>query len=108
MYKHTTIFYPHIVKQYETIEQLVSENGYDDYWNAKLEELAQLGFDTTDTSKVFLGLSEDGFEGVATVAFASEAEWDSKQSITHEREYNNMKKPIFEEEFLGDSDAHAL
>ena len=31
MYKHTVIFYPHIVKQYETIDQFVSENGYDDY-----------------------------------------------------------------------------
>ena len=108
MYKHTTIFYPHIVKQYETIEQLVSENGYDDYWNAKLEELAQLGFDTADASSVYLGLSEDGFEGVSTVVFASQADWDSKQSITHERDYSNMKKPIFEEEFTGDSDAHAI
>ena len=108
MYKHTTIFYPHIVKQYETIEQLVSENGYDDYWNAKLEELAALGFDKTDTTKVYLGLSEDGFEGVSTVVFASKTEWDSKQSFTEGKTYDSMKKPIFEEEFVGESTEHLI
>lgn len=106
MYKHTTIYYPHVVKQYESIEQFVADNGYEDYFAKKMEELAQLGFDATDASKVHLGLSEDGFEAKVTVTFASVAEWEASQEIIINIQYSDMKKPIFEEEFLGDSTEH--
>ena len=110
MYKHTTIFYPHIVKQYETMDQFVTENGYDDYYAAKHQELEELGFDINDSTKVFEGLSEDGFEAITTIIFESEADWNAKQPITQNREteYSGMKKPIFEEEFVGDSDQHVI
>jgi hypothetical protein len=106
MYKHTTIYYPHIVKQYESIEQFVADNGYDDYYAKKMEELQAIGIDRNNAEEFKWGLSEDGFEAKVTITFASVAEWESKQEIITNRVYNDMKKPIFEEEFLGQSTEH--
>ena len=107
MYKHTVIFYPHIVKQYETIDQFVSENGYDDYIASKREEIGLFGFDVADATRYAEALSEDGFEGITTVVFDSEEHYlSSIESITG-RDYS-MKKPIFEEHFLGESTEHLI
>lgn len=107
MYKHTVIFYPHIVKQYETIEQFISENGYEEFTTAKREEIEIFGFSLTDSSRYAESLSEDGFEGKTTVVFDSEEHYlSSIESITG-RDYS-MKKPIFEEHFVGDSTEHLI
>ena len=31
MIKMTKLFYPHVVKQYDNLDQLISENNYSDY-----------------------------------------------------------------------------
>ena len=107
MYKHTVIFYPHIVKQYETIDQFVTENGYDDYIAAKREEIGVFGFDIADATRYAEALSDDGFEGKTTVVFDSEAHYNECIALVTNREYT-MKKPIFEEDFHGDSEEHLM
>ena len=108
MYKHTVIFYPHIVKQYGTIDQFVTENGYDDYIVKKREEIGIFGFDLTDPSRYSESLSEDGFESKTTIVFDSEEHFNECIASITGRDYESMKKPIFEEEFLGESNEHLI
>lgn len=108
MYKHTVIFYPHIVKQYGSIDQFVTENGYEDYIAKKREEIGIFGFDLTDSTRYAESLSEDGFEGKTTVVFDSEAHFNECIASITGRGYEDLKKPIFEEEFVGESNEHLM
>lgn len=105
MYKHTTIFYPHIVKQYESVDAFVSENGYEEFRDANDVMLSEMGFDPADETKVKRALTDDGFEVVITLVYDSEAHFNEKQPIANDHHFE-MKKPIFEEQFFGDSDMH--
>ena len=102
MYKHTTIYYPHVVKQYDSLAQFITENGYDEYETARKEELTIMGLDVTDPAVYAESLSDDGFEAVSTIVFASEEDYLAKLELVSGRIYA-MKKPIFEEDFKGES-----
>jgi hypothetical protein len=97
MIKRTKVFYPHIVKQYDSVEQFVSENGYADFAAALKAEITSVGIDVTDSSRYVEALSDDGFEAVATVVFADQAEYDTYLAGVAE-EHSGIKTPIFEEE----------
>lgn len=100
MYKHTVIFYPHIVKQYESVEQYITENGYEAFVEQKYSELENnIGINRDDSTRFALELSEDGFEVVMTIGFADENDWMTN-GATIINEYD-MKRPIFQEEFNG-------
>ena len=101
MIKRTKVFYPHIVKQYESVDQFVSENGYADFYAAVRAEIVATGISLTDASRYAESLSDDGFEAVATVVFADQAEYDAYLASVVER---TERSPIFEEE----SDAHLI
>ena len=108
MYKHTVIFYPHIVKQYESVEQFIAENGYEEFAASRHEEIGIFGFDINDTSRYVESLSDDGFEGKTTVVFDSEEHYNHCIGLITGREVNVSKKPIFEEHFLGESTEHLI
>ena len=103
--KTTKIFYPHIVKEYDTVEQFVSENEYTDYYTAMRQGLVDFGLDITDSSKYVESLSEDSFEAVLTVVFSDQAEVDSYLAFAIEKnEVELHRSPIFEEQ----STAHLI
>jgi glutaredoxin 2 len=108
MYKHTIIFYPHIVKQYDSIAQFITDNGYEDYVESKRSEIVTFGFDLNDTSRYIESLSEDGFEGKTTVVFDSEEHYNLCIDLVRGNASNISRKPIFEEEFLGESTEHLI
>jgi hypothetical protein len=108
MYKHTVIFYPHIVKQYESVEQFIAENGYEDYVGAKRSEIVTFGFDPNDTSRYLESLSEDGFEGKTTVVFDSEEHYNQCIDLVRGNVADISRKPIFEEHFIGESTEHLI
>ena len=108
MYKHTIIFYPHIVKQYDSIEQFIADNGYEDYVEAKRSEIITFGFDLNDTSRYAESLSEDGFEAKTTVVFDSEEHFNQSIELIRGNASDISRKPIFEEEFLGESTEHLI
>ena len=97
MIKRTKVYYPHIVKQYDSVEQFVSENGYADFYAALKAEITSAGIDDTDASRYAEALSDDGFEAVATVVFADQAEYDAYLAGVAD-EKTGIKTPIFEEE----------
>ena len=101
MIKRTKVFYPHIVKQYDSVEQFVSENGYADFAAALKAEITSAGVDVTDASRYAEALSDDGFEAIATVVFNDQAHYDSYLAIVTEQ---TARAPIFEEE----SEAHLI
>lgn len=96
--KTTKIFYPHIVKEYDTVEQFVSENDYTDYYVSMRQGLVDFGMDITDSSKYVESLSEDSFEGMLTLVFSDQAEVDSYLAIATEANVTALhRSPIFEE-----------
>lgn len=106
MYKYTVIFYPHIVKQYQSIEQFIEDNGYQTYYEEKTSNLALMGIDANDATVYRAELSEDGFETKSTIVFESEEAKNAAFIAVGERDYSGMKTPIFEEEFEGTSTEH--
>lgn len=94
--KRTKIFYPHIVKQYESIAQLVSENGYDDFYAAIRQEVADANIDLNDSAVYRETLSEDGFEGIVTVKFESQEAYEAYVESCELHE--GRKRPIYVEE----------
>ena len=96
MIKRTKVFYPHIVKQYDSVEQFVSENGYADFAAALKAEITSAGVDVTDASRYAEALSDDGFEVKATIVFADQAEYDAYLAGVAE-EHPDVRAPIFEE-----------
>ena len=106
MYKYTVIFYPHIVKQYQSIEQFIEDNGYESYYDEKTSNLTAMGIDPTDATVYQQALSSDGFEAKSTISFASEEAKNAAFAAIGERLYAGVKTPIFEEEFEGTSTEH--
>jgi hypothetical protein len=96
MIKRTKVFYPHIVKQYDSVEQFVSENGYADFAAALKAEITSAGIDVTDSSRYVEALSDDGFEAKATIVFTDQAEYDAYLAGVA-TEHSGIKTPIFEE-----------
>ena len=94
MIKRTKVFYPHIVKQYDSVEQFIADNGYDDFYATTRAEIASAGVTLTDPSKYVEALSDDGFEAVTTVVFADQAQYDAYLAATQEYAH---RSPIFEE-----------
>lgn len=98
MLKKSQVFYPHIVKQYTSVAEFIEDNGYQEYYAAKKENLLANGIDHTDSSKYQESITADGFEATVTVAYDDEAHYQAVIAGTYEAD----KLPIFEE----DSDEH--
>ena len=96
MIKRTKVFYPHIVKQYDSVDQFVSDNGYADFYAAVRAEVAAAGVSLTDASRYAEALSDDGFEAKATIVFADQAEYDAYLAGVA-TEHAGIRTPIFEE-----------
>lgn len=96
MIKLSKVFYPHIVKKYDTVEQYVSENNYELFEQATLEHLANHGIDTNDSAQYVQQLSEDGFEVMVTVVFQDSSVFDAFMEVDPAADLN--RRPIFEEE----------
>ena len=95
--KKTRIHYPHIVKEYDSVEQLISENGYTDFYNEIIAGMVAFGIDVDDETQYKEALSEDLFEAVSTVIFASEEAYAEYEANTPECS-PSTKAPIFIEE----------
>lgn len=100
--KITRVIYPHIVKQYETVEQLVNENGYNEFYNARRQELIDFGVNLNDSSVYLESLSEDGFEGILTMVFENQESYDAYFATVVQEE--NFKMPIF----IEDAEEHLI
>lgn len=97
MLKISKTFYPHIVKKYDTVEQMITENGYDDFTSLNETALTNVGIDITDPTKFQKALTEDGYEGRVTIVYEDEATRTSvMNSLASSLE--SVKSPIFEEE----------
>ena len=110
MYKVTKSFYPHIVKQYESVEQFLTENDYTAYRQALVDSLSGTNISTDDETRFKESLSEDGFEAIATIVHDSEEVYNEYlNSIDIEAELNSsIRRPIFEEVFVGESTEHLI
>ena len=87
--KISTIFYPHIVKEYDSIEQFIADNDYTEY-EAKLREImSDIPFQVS--------LSEDNFEAIVTVEYETE---EQRGSISEQIESATqlLRRPIYEED----------
>jgi hypothetical protein len=93
--KRTKVLYPHIVKEYNSIEQFISENEYDDYYTVIRSEIAAVGIDLSNESQYKEQVSDDGFEVVATIVFPDEATWNNY--VEGCEPHTDLRKPIFEE-----------
>lgn len=95
--KFSTVFYPHIVKEYTSVEQFRTDNGYDEYYTAA-NEIQARHIDITDTTIYQEAISEDGFEAIVTVFFENDAAYEAYHAdmtaITP-----GMKQPIYKEDF---------
>lgn len=74
--KFSTVFYPHIVKEYTSTEQLIADNGYEEFYAAANEIQARY-LDITDPSVYQEAISEDGFEAICTVYFEDDAVYEA-------------------------------
>lgn len=92
--KKTTIYYPHIVKEYESVNQLIEENGYTEFYDVLLAELVTGGIDINDETQYQVSLSDDLFEAVATVVFSSEEAY-AKHDEEPPEWGPSVKGPIF-------------
>jgi hypothetical protein len=93
--KRTKVAYPHIVKEYNSIEQFISENEYDSYYEAVRSEISAAGIDLSNEAEYKEALSEDSFEVIATVVFPDEATWNAY--VASCEQHPGLRKPIFEE-----------
>ena len=50
MIKETKLFYPHIVKQYDNLGQMISDNNYTSYYDMVKQVLVDAGIDTSDNT----------------------------------------------------------
>lgn len=94
MLKKTQVFYPHIVKQYESVNDFITENGYDEYYAMKKQNLVDNGIDHTDSTRYQEAITADGFEASVTVTYDDEAQYQAVIAGTYEAD----KLPIFEED----------
>ena len=98
MIKETRLFYPHIVKQYDNIGQMISENNYTPYYDMIKQLLNDVGVDTSNSAQYQEALTEDKFEAVVTVVYPdndSVTAYDT--AIASQMENFSNPQPIFEE-----------
>jgi hypothetical protein len=95
--KSTKIFYPHIVKEYASVEEFITENNYTEFYNEQKATLVTAGIDINDDTKYKENLSEDSFEAILTVVFASQEARDAYVAAAGEPDPSN-RQPIFIEE----------
>ena len=50
MIKETKLFYPHIVKQYDEVNQMISDNNYTSYYNMMRQVLTDAGIDIANNT----------------------------------------------------------
>lgn len=101
--KISSVFYPHTVIEYLTVEQFIEVNGYKEYY-AAANALQDRHIDRSDPAVYQEGLSDDGFEAIVTILFEDEASYQAYQieldSIT-----SDAKQPFFMDERLNPNDA---
>ena len=98
MIKETRLFYPHIVKQYDNLGQMISENNYTPYYDMIKQLLNDVGVDTSNSAQYQEALTEDKFEAVVTVVYPdndSVIAYDT--AIASQMENFSNPQPIFEE-----------
>ncbi|MDC1446368.1 hypothetical protein N8344_00185 [bacterium] len=93
--KFSTVFYPHIVKEYTSTEQLIAENGYEEFYAAANEIQARY-LDITDPSVYQEAISEDGFEAICTVYFEDDAVYEAYHADMSVI-VTGIKQPIYRE-----------
>lgn len=75
--KLSQVFYPHIVKEYDSVETFIAENEYNTYYDAMRGELASFNIDITNPAQYGESLTEDRFEAVSTIVFENQADADN-------------------------------
>ena len=98
MIKETKLFYPHIVKQYDNLGQMISDNNYTSYYDMVKQVLVDAGIDTSDNTVYQESLTDDKFEGVVTVVYPDADSITAVESaLQSNMESFTNPQPIFEE-----------
>jgi len=98
MIKETKLFYPHIVKQYDNLGQMISDNNYTSYYDMVKQVLVDAGIDTSDNTVYQESLTDDKFEGVVTVVYPDADSITAVESaLQSNMESFSNPQPIFEE-----------
>ena len=98
MIKETKLFYPHIVKQYDNLGQMISDNNYTSYYDMVKRVLVDAGIDTSDNTVYQESLTDDKFEGVVTVVYPDADSITAVESaLQSNMESFSNPQPIFEE-----------
>ena len=98
MIKETKLFYPHIVKQYDNLGQMISDNNYTSYYDMVKQVLVDAGIDTSDNAVYQESLTDDKFEGVVTVVYPdADAITAVETALQSNMESFSNPQPIFEE-----------
>ena len=98
MIKETKLFYPHIVKQYDNLGQMISDNNYTSYYDMVKQVLVDAGIDTSDNTVYQEALTDDKFEGVVTVVYPdADAITAVESALQSNMESFSNPQPIFEE-----------
>lgn len=98
MIKETKLFYPHIVKQYDNLGQMISDNNYTSYYDMVKQVLVDAGIDTSDNAVYQESLTEDKFEGIVTVVYPdADAITAVESALQSNMESFSNPQPIFEE-----------
>lgn len=93
--KFSTVFYPHIVKEYTSIEQFITDNGYGDFYTAA-NIIQDRYIDRSDATIYLEGISDDGFEAIVTVSIPDQATYDAYHAEMQEIAPES-KHPIYRE-----------
>ena len=98
MIKETKLFYPHIVKQYDNLGQMISDNNYTSYYDMVKQVLVDAGIDTSDNAVYQESLTDDKFEGIVTVVYPdADAITAVETALQSNMESFSNPQPIFEE-----------
>jgi hypothetical protein len=98
MIKETKLFYPHIVKQYDNLGQMISDNNYTSYYDMVKQVLVDAGIDTSDNAVYQESLTDDKFEGIVTVVYPdADAITAVESALQSNMESFSNPQPIFEE-----------
>ena len=98
MIKETKLFYPHIVKQYDNVGQMISDNNYTSYYDMVKQVLVDAGIDTSDNAVYQESLTDDKFEGIVTVVYPdADAITAVESALQSNMESFSNPQPIFEE-----------
>ena len=98
MIKETKLLYPHIVKQYDNLGQMISDNNYTSYYDMVKQVLVDAGIDTSDNTVYQESLTDDKFEGVVTVVYPdADAITAVESALQSNMESFSNPQPIFEE-----------